>query len=820
MRLIRKDDSNYFPVSIIPGIIATILMLRNYITIAWRNLLRAPGFSLINIFGLAAGMSVALLIGIWIHDELSFNRSFENYDRIVQVYHHLTFGDQEITTSASSYPMASAMKTNYEDFEEVAMCSSPRAHILKVEDARLSETGMFADPSFLKIFSIEMIHGTHEPLKEMHSIIFSRSLAQKLFGDAASALGKIVHFDGESDLMVTGVFQDFPANSNFENVKLFVAMEYYLSRDEYHKSLHSNWESFDFDCYALLRPGMNAEAASKKIEGLIYENGSNDAKAINPRGFVFPMKKWHLYVDFNDFEHGINRIRFVWMFGLVGAFVLVLACINFMNLSTARSEMRAKEVGVRKVMGSPRLRLVRQFLAESLLVVTVSFLVALLIAWFALPVFSDLADKRVHMPWRTPLFYVIAFSFLLITALLAGSYPSLYLSSFNPVQVLKGTFKADRSAALFRKVMVIFQFSISLLLIICTLVVYMEIRHAKNRFVGFDRAGIIYMARTRDLANTDYDILRSELMATGAVENMAKSDFPVTGAAAADASLTWEGKDPAVRPLIGFNTCSHDFPATNGFQFVAGRDFSRERASDSSAVIINELAADLMGGNDALGKAITFASGAKYQVIGIIKDQIRWTPFSNQSPHMYFIRYDGSGHLTIRLNSKLPVADAIDKVKEVIVRHDPDSPFEYKFQDDDYGRLFVNEERTSRLAAVFTVLAIGISCVGMFGLAAFAASQRTKEIGVRKVFGASVFRLWGMLSLEFVFLVAAAIAVSFPLAWYLADQWLSQYDYRIELSWKMFGSTAVLALVVTLATVSYQALRAALMNPVETLRNN
>jgi len=509
------------------------------------------------------------------------------------------------------------------------------------------------------------------------------------------------------------------------------------------------------------------------------------------------------------------------MFGIIGAFVLVLACINFMNLSTARSEMRSREVGVRKVMGSARAQLIRQFLSESMMIVMIGGIMALLIAWLALPTFNDVTGKHIVLPWRSTAFYVYIASFMVITAMLAGTYPSLYLSSFNPVQVLKGPFRAGKHASIPRKLMVVFQFTISMLLIIGTVVVFLEIQHAKDRPVGFDRAGIIQIkVYTKDLENSDYNALRSELISSGAVENMAKSNFPVTGSMAADAAISWEGKDPNLHPLIAMNSCSHDFPATNGFQFVEGRDFSRELITDSSAVIINEMAANLIGRNKALGMKIRFGSGNEHTVVGVIRDQIRWTPFSKQSPHMYFISYDGMGYLTVRLNPAMPVTNALKKVEEVIQRRDPGTPFEFKFQDEDYAKLFHDEERMGKLAAIFAVLAIAISCIGIFGLAAFAASQRVKEIGIRKILGASVFKLWAMLSLEFIWLVLLAIAIAFPLAYYLARQWLSQYDYRVELSWEIFVLTAVLAMTITLLTVSYQALRAAWLNPVNSLRNN
>jgi predicted permease len=794
-------------------------VFKNYLIIGWRNLARSPGFSLINILGLTAGMSVAVLIGLWVHDELSFNKSFPNQERIAQVFHSITLGEEVMATSGVGYPYGAALKSSYAEFEEVCMSSGEGDHILAYDDVKMVEKGLFIDPSFLKIFSVNMLEGSREPLKEVHSIALSRSLSRKLFGD--QAVGRMLKFDNQGQLMVTGVFEDFPSNSHFAAVKMLVPMEYLFANNPNQWKSRDNWDTYMFDCFALLNPGMSHTLVSDKLESLLFEKSSNDSKAMKPKGFLFPMGQWHLHVNFNDGSNSPPRIRLVWMFGIIGAFVLTLACINFMNLNTARSDKRSKEVGVRKVIGSVRQQLIGQFLGESLMVVTISSLMAFMITWMALPVFNQLTAKEIEFPWSESMFYVYSFSFVLVTALLAGSYPALYLSSFNPVHVLKGSFKAGKHATLPRKVMVVFQFTISILLIIGTLVVFLEIQHAKNRPVGFDRAGIIQMqVHTKELADTDYNNLRSELISSGAVENMAKSDFPITDGMAGDGSITWEGKDPDLHPLIAMNRCSHDFPATNGFRFVAGRDFSRDLSSDSSAVIINEMAAELIGKGKALGTKLRLVSGKERTVIGVIKDQIRWTPFSKQSPHLYYIGYEGMGHLTIRLNPSMPVADALKKVQEVIYRRDPNSPFEYKFQDEDYARLFQNEERMGKLAAVFAGLAIAISCIGIFGLAAFAASQRIKEIGIRKVLGASVFKLWSMLSLEFIRLVLLAIVIAFPIAYYLTGQWLSQYEYRVDVPWSIFALTGLLALVISLLTVSYQALRAAWMNPVNCLRRD
>jgi putative ABC transport system permease protein len=792
-------------------------MLKNYVTVAWRNLIRSRGYSLINIAGLATSMAVALLIGLWVFDELNFNKNFKNYDRIGQLYHHISFGDEPMTIADIPIPIGEKFKSSYPDFETVAIATWQKKHVLKNQDKTLSEEGLFVEPEFLKIFSVRMIEGSDTPLRDIHSIVLSQTLAAKIVGD--NAVGKMIQFDNLETLMVTGVFEDFPASSTFANIHLLVSMADYYSISESHRKQMNNWEDYNFQCFVLMKEDASFTTAESKIKKVLFDNASNDGKALKPEGVLLPMDRWHLHAQFEDGIHTGGKIRFVWMFGTVGVFVLILACINFMNLSTAQSERRSKEVGVRKVMGSARMQLVLQFLSESLMLVTIGYVLALLLAALALPSFNSLAEKKMTVPWLDPYFIFTSIGFVLFTSLLAGSYPALFLSAFQPVRVLKGALKTGRFAALPRKVMVVFQFATSIVLMTCTTIVFLQIQHAKDRPVGFDRDGIFHVAmRTENLAKANYNTLRNELLNTGVVGNMAISDFPVTGSMAGDASITWDGKDPALKPLVALNSCSHDFPSTNGFVFIDGRDFDRERSSDTLAVIINEMAANLIGRDNIIGKKITFGYGKERTIIGVIKDQVRWTPFSKQSPHIYFINYDAARYLTIRMNPAAATNTVLQKVEATLKKFDAGAPFEYEFLDDDYARNFQDEERVGKLSSIFSLLAIFISCIGIFGLAAFSTSQRTKEIGIRKVLGASVFSLWRMLSNDFIKLVIVAIVVSSPIAYYLVLQWLEQYDYRIGIPWLVFVVTGITAIAITLFTVSYQTVLAALKNPVKSLK--
>ena len=793
-------------------------MFKSYFTIGWRNLLRNKGYSFINMSGLAMGMAVALLIGLWVFNELSYNKSFENYQRIGALYHNLNFGDKIITHDGAPYPLGRELKNTFAEFDEVVMFLGPRDHVVAADEKKFSKTCYFVDPAFTNLFSLHMLQGTRNGLKEVHSVMLAKSFADAFLG--GDAVGKTIKFDNRDNLFVSGVFEDFPDNSQFAEVKILVPIEYHFSLSEDAHRQKESWENFNPGCFVLLNEKTSWTETESKIKNFLFQKIPEVARSLKPEAVLQPMEKWNLYADFKDGENAGGKIRFVWMFGTVGIFVLMLACINFMNLSTARGEMRSKEVGIRKVMGSLRNQLVNQFMSESLLVVAISFTLAVGIIVFFLPGFSELAGTKIQIPWSNYYFITFSLAFIFLTSMLAGSYPALYLSSFNPVKVLKGTFKVGRFSSIPRKVLVVFQFTISTALIIGTVVVFQQIQHAKNRSAGFDLENIIHMAiRTEDLAKADYNSLRHDLLATGVVENMAKSDFPVTGGMSSNVAITWEGKEPFQQPLIALNRCSHDFPGTNGFQFVEGRDFSRDYSTDSSALIVNELAAKLIAPTgSALGKKIKWPEKER-EIIGVIKDQVRWTPFTKQTPHFYFIDYQGMGYLTIRIKPDPGVHTALEKIQVVLKTHDPGSPFDYKFQDEDYARLFKVEERIGKLASVFSGLAIFISCIGIFGLASFAASQRTKEIGIRKVLGASVFKVWKMLSNDFVWLVVASSALACPIAYYFAMQWLQQYEYRIEISWGIFVTTCTTLFVITMITVSYQSIKAALANPVKSLRS-
>lgn len=539
-----------------------------------------------------------------------------------------------------------------------------------------------------------------------------------------------------------------------------------------------------------------------------------------PEFYLHPMARWHLYSDFKDGVNTGGLITFVWLFGCIGVIVLLLACINFMNLSTARSEKRAKEVGIRKAIGSLRSQLITQFFSESLLMALLAFMLSLLFIQLTLPFFNQVAEKKLAILWQNPLFWLAGLGFSLLTGLIAGSYPALYLSAFQPVKVLKGIARTSRSATIPRRVLVGFQFTVSVTLIIGTIIVFRQIEHTKDRPVGYSRSGLIEIGMNAPELFTHYMPLRNDLLNTGAVADMSESSGPVTFQSGGTTDISWKGKKPGSKPLVMSNYVTHSYGKTIGWQIKEGRDFSRAYSTDTASIILNEAAVRLMGFRNPLGELISRGSPRRqYKIIGVIKDMIKEDPFRPVNPSFFVIDYGNVNTINIRLAPQLSAPKALAKVEQVLKRYSPDSPFDYKFADDQYDRKFGAEQRIGRLAGGFAILAILISCLGLFGLASFMAEQRTKEIGIRKVLGASVFNVWGLLSKEFIMLILIAFCLAVPLAYYVLSGWLQNYQYRTELSWWIFVLAGAGALAITLLTVSYQAIKAALGSPVKSLRS-
>ncbi|GAB3316733.1 ABC transporter permease [Larkinella ripae] len=790
-------------------------MLRNYVKIALRNLAKNKVFSLINILGLAVGMAVAMMIGLWIYDELSFNQFHRNYDRLAQLYINQTFNGTTGSSRAVSIPSATEIKTKYaSNFKYVSLASWNYGHLLVNGEKKINQEGMFVEPTFPEMLSLKMLRGSAATaLKEPRSILLSESVAKSLFG-AADPMNKILKMDAKNNLKVTGVFADLPFNTDFYSAKFYLSWSDYLADEDWVKQSQQQWDNHSFQCFVQIADRATMEGVTAKIRDV--EKAHSTAHD-NPEHFLHPMSRWHLYSDFKEGKNIGGGIQFVWLFSIIGLFVLLLACINFMNLSTARSEKRAKEVGIRKAVGSQRRQLISQFLSESLLVVLFALVLAILMVLISLSPFNELAGKQVRFPYQHPVFWGLLVSFSVLTGFLAGSYPAFYLSSFNPLKVLKGTFKVGRWASLPRKVLVVIQFTVSITLIIGTIIVFRQIQYAKNRPTGYDRAGLLQISVSSSTYGK-YNALRDDLLKSGAVFEMSQSSSPTTGVWSNQIGFEWDGKDPEAKPLFGVVGCSHDFGRTIGWQIKEGRDFSRDYSTDSTALILNESAVKLTGLTNVVGKIIRY-NEKQCRVVAVVKDMVMESPYAPFKPTIFVLNYGWSNVFNIKLKPATPVEDALKKVEAVFRKYDPDSPFDFRFADAEYDAKFRTEERVGKLARVFAVLAIFISCLGLFGLASFVAEQRTKEIGVRKVLGASVFSLWGLLSKDFVRLVIVSFLIASPIAWYFLSDWLQQYTYRTDITWWIFAVSGLGAALITLLTVSFQAIKAALMNPVKSLRS-
>ncbi|HMR91402.1 MAG TPA: ABC transporter permease [Chitinophagaceae bacterium] len=796
-------------------------MFLNYLKIAWRNLLKNRRSSFINIFGLAVGMAVAMLIGLWIWDEISFNKSNRSYKRTGQILQHQTFNGTIFTGPAIPFPLGEELRATYGDqFQYVAMASWQGDHILSAGDKHITQNGMYTEKDGPKIFDLEMVSGTIEGLTSPNSILLAESAAKAFFG-GADPINQLMKIDSKLDVKVTGVFKDLPHNTTLNEIKFIAPWDLFKTSEDWLTRAATQWGNNSFQCFAQIKENDQFAAVNKRIINAKLDKVPDDEKRFNSQVFLHPMKDWHLRSSWKNGIQSGGQVEYVRMFAIIGIFVLLLACINFMNLSTARSEKRAKEVGIRKTIGSVKTQLIGQFLAESVLVALIAFVLSILLTQLSLPWFNQVAGKQMHILWGNGWFWMAGIGFAILTGLIAGSYPAFYLSSFQPVKVLKGTFKAGRLAALPRKVLVVLQFTVSVALIIGTIIVYRQIQHSKNRPVGYDRSNLVMIMMQSPDFYGKFDILRNELKRQGAIAEMSESSNPVTAVWSNSGGFTWEGKDPNLDADFATFWVTHEYGKTVGFEIKEGRDFSRDFISDSAAILINEAAIKFMNIKDPVGKIVRWGDEAEapaYTIVGIVKDMVMNSPYTPVKQAIYLLNYENVNVINLKLHPEKSTAASLAIIEKVFRSTIPSAPFEYKFADQEYARKFSQEERIGKLAGFFTILAILISCLGLFGLASFVAEQRTKEIGIRKIVGASVFSLWKLLSKDFVWLVVIACLVAVPLAWYYLHGWLQQYDYRVGISWWAILAAVSGALVITLLTVSFQAIKAAISNPVKSLR--
>ncbi|WP_188461189.1 ABC transporter permease [Bizionia arctica] len=797
-------------------------MFKNYLKIAFRNLLKNKVYSFINISGLAIGMAVTIMIGLWIVDELNFNNYFKDKAHIAQIYQSQEFNGVKGTGPAIPRPLEFALREGYKDnFKHIIMSSWTNSRYLKYGDKNINRNGNFMQEGAPDLLNLNIISGIKDGLKEKNSIMISEYTAKALF-DSENPIGKIIKVNNQDDLVVTAVYETLPDNTSFNDTDFIIPWKHYITTQGWLMGTADQWGNNSFQLFVQINDNTTMDAVTAKIKD-VKKNNDKDVAQFNPQLFLLPMKDWHLR---SNFENGVQtggRIENVWLFGVIGLFVLLLACINFINLSTARSEKRATEVGIRKSIGSNRGQLIFQFLSESFLVVFLSFVSAIAIVLLFLNGFNNLASKSIVFPWTSIQFWEISLLFVLFTAFIAGSYPALYLSSFNPVSVLKGTFKAGRFAALPRKILVVTQFTVSIALIIGTLVVMSQIQFSKDRPVGYNKEGLIQIPAMSTEFLGKADLMREQFIASGAAIEMSTSSSPTTEVWSNRAGYTWDGKPEGFQEDLAYTSVSYEFIETLGIKLIAGRGFSREFASDSNAVILNSTAVKYMGIQDPIGKYMRDADTENPEppliIVGIVEDMVVQSPYSPVKQAMYVFDSDqNASYYNLRLNPKNSVSQNLELIEKVFKNNFPNLPFDYQFVDQEYADKFRSEERVASLAKVFTGLAIFISCLGLFGLAAFVAEQRTKEIGVRKILGASVKNLWMLLSKDFIILVIISLLIASPIAYYIMSHWLQKFSYRTNISWDIFAIACSGALIITIITVSFQAIKAATSNPVDSLR--
>lgn len=784
-------------------------MLKNYFKIAFRHLLKNKGFTAINIVGLATGMAAAILIMLWVKSEFSFDRFYSRTDQIYAVGIKDVWAGGAVQHFYTPKPMAAALKTDFPEIKHVARVNMGTGFLLTRGETKLSkEQGVFVDSTFLNIFDYKIVAGNPaEALKNPGQIVLTRSLADRLFGDT-DPINQNVRLDSNQLSIVSAIIEDIPDNSFMKGTAYLVPwtlMEKIGYSDDY-------WGNQSVQTYIELDKNVNSDQFQQQIKGFMQRH--TETKVEN---FIAPIADKWLYSNFTDMGKPTSqRIGMVHSFIAIACFILIIACINFMNLSTAQSEKRAKEVGVRKVIGANKGLLIGQFLTESILIAFISGLLSLLITQIAVPSFSDLISRELSIPFNDRLFWSVFMGFVLLTGILSGSYPAFYLSAFAPVKVLKGKLLHIQRKFNPRKVLVVAQFGIAITLIITTLSIRKQIKYAQDREIGYNKDKLIHVVDQGDIRK-NRTLIKNALLQSGIASDIARTSSPLTENWSNN-SMGWDGKPKDDNTIFARMGVDDNLVRTAGLQLVRGRDFDLAKfPTDSAAMLINESAAKVFNFDDPIGK--TIVDGRNWHIIGVIKDFVQESPFNPITPLVIQGAFSGANVTNIRLNNAIATADALSRIAEIFKKYNPDYPFEYSFVDAKYAEKFKDFQQLGKLSSLFSLLTIFISCLGLYGLTAFMAENRTKEIGVRKVLGASIFSVTRMLSKEFVLLVLLACLVAFPIAYYIADHMLSAYTYRIQISWDIFFIAGSGALALSLLTVSYQSIKAAMVNPVDSLRD-
>jgi len=785
-------------------------MIKNYFKIAFRSLIKNRSYSFLNIFGLAVGIACAALIFLWVESELTYNDYFSNKTSLYKIKDRQTYNGITYAFDATPGPLADGMKNEIPGFTAVARSQSGY-RLFSTGDKPIYEAGNYVDPAYLTMFRLEFLKGSAAgAFSQLNSLVITEKMANAFF-NTDDVIGKTLKVDNNKDFVITGVIKDLPKNVSLK-FDWLAPFKVYENDNAWLKQ----WGSNSVTTYAEIAPNVDVNAINKKLYGYIQTK----QQAATARMSVYPMARWRLYDSFDT--NGIEkegRLKFVNLFTLIAWIVLIIACINFMNLSTARSERRSREVGVRKVMGAGRWKLIGQFIGESLFLSFISAMVALLIIVLLLPAFNTLVQKDLSLNLFSPLHAGALVLIILICGLIAGSYPAFYLSSFNPVSVLKGlNIKNSRSAVFIRKGLVVLQFAISVILIICTVIIYKQVKYAKDRDIGYDKQSLIYVSLRGQMAQ-HLDAIKNDLAATGMVQTSGASSQTVLQLGSNTGDFKWPGKDPNKQLLISIDNASPGFLSAMGAHLTEGRDFYPNAAPDSNNIIINEALAKAINAKHIIGTEISQGGSQKYTVVGVIHDFIYNNMYASAAPVIIFCDPKNTQYLNIRLKAGTDVKTALQPIEGVIKKANPGYPVEFNFVDLQFEDYFKAETLIGKLSGIFAGLAIMISCLGLFGLTAYTAERRVKEIGIRKVLGATSRGLATLLSKDFVTLVIISCIIAYPVAWWIMSLWLKDYEYQTEISWWIFIATDLLAIAIAIGTVSFQAVKAALANPVKSLRS-
>ena len=782
-------------------------MIRNYLLTAFRSLLRYKGHSVINIAGLAIGMACSILIMVWVAHELSYDRFNEKSDRLYRLVQTQYYSSGPLTTPCMPGIIAKDLVNQYPEIEDAFMYYFMQGAVVSIDDKKFNEDIRMADPGLFRMFDFEFISGDPATaLNEVHSIVITREMAEKYF-PGEEPIGKVLRVNDAYSFTVTAVMENIRKNSSFR-FDFCIPFEFL---EEMGRDLNRyGWNTYY--SYVLLQEGISEEAMEQKIVKHIQDQGDPEDES-NTDLWLHPLNKMHLYS-----VRGGGPIQQIYILSIIAVFILLIACINFMNLSTARSARRAREIGLRKVMGATRDKIILQFLTDSILLSFISIILSALIIILIMPAFNILANKELSFSLLEPVNILILLGVGLLTGLLAGSYPAFVLSSFNPIRVLKISNSGTKGSALFRKILVIFQFSLSVILIIATIVIIRQQHYMQQKDLGIDLENVIYVEMEGN-SKENYYALKNELLQEPSILAVTRANALPFLIGSNSGGFDWQDRDVENDVLIGFGFAGFDYDDALGLEFTHGRFYSQEYATDTSdGIVINESCLNTMNMKDPIGKWLEWGGENRWNIIGVMKDY-HFLPLNHEISPMVMVYNspENTGVLMIRIRNEDP-KKTIAYVEKAWNRINPAFPFNYNFLDKEYEELYTSETRLAEIFKYFAFLAIFISCLGLLGLASFMAEQRTKEIGIRKTFGASIPSIVKLMSKEFARLVIIANIIAIPIAWYFLKEWLTNYSYTTRLSADIFIIAFLISILIAWITISYQAIKAAIMNPVEAIK--